>query len=354
LWSNALRRGRARFWVVPVAAAAMLGLVGVGSAPPAGAAPAAVPNARIYSVPSQMTVQPGSEFTFEQRMKIAHDDAQVVEADLEYPPTNYWMGSDATSSPMSPFINQGGGGATDLVLAVFGTSTVTGDIHLANTTFRARCHPGTYRISYADTSVVAGPDDTQSVLTKATGPRVSVSLLDPSKLCIEQGYRAQGSSTNVTFYGSGFTGSSTIAFATPGISASVSRVVSPNKLIAHVVVDAGATLGDSAATITSVSGSLSCTACFTVTKSPSISSIDPSSAPRGSSTPLDIRGGPFYKNTKVIVSGGGISLSPPSGSQGLRGVTVTIARHVKTGVRDVTVVNADGGRATCAGCLTVT
>jgi hypothetical protein len=96
---------------------------------------------------------------------------------------------------------------------------------------------------------------------------------------------------------------------------------------------------------------------FTVTAAPTITTVAPATVGQGGVVDGTITGTLFQEGATVSVSGTGVTAAvkdDPAVTATSIPVTFTVGESAATGPRDVTVVNADGGRATKVGVLEIT
>jgi hypothetical protein len=318
-------------------------------------------SAQLRLTPSTKTVAPGQTYSLQERVTIAGDTANAVEADVLYNrlATDYLGTNDTGGAFRNPRLFAfGGGGRTSYVGGDFG-SGVSGNQLVATVSFRARCVPGTITLKYDATSAVVSGTTNADLLTGTSPSKVTIGPRNPNILCVSPSVRGRGTTNqNVVLYGGGITTGSTVHFANPGITVKSVSVPSSGQLAATISVSQTAALGSSGVTVTNPDNTtVSCSSCFTVTDSPKPTSVDPSSFARGSGpTSAGLFGAAFAQLATVTVPGGGVTVTvnEPVATPGRLDITVTVASGAATGTRDVIVVNADGGRGTCSKCLTVT
>jgi hypothetical protein len=180
--------------------------------------------------------------------------------------------------------------------------------------------------------------------------RPLIESLTPSS----RGQGAQDDDISIT--GSDFAEGADMEVSGDGVTVNSSTVEGLTSLVASVSVDDDAPVGARDVIITNADGGVAtCEACFTINAKPELESLSPSSTGRGATAHnVLLTGTDFADGGTVTVSGSGVSAGSTSlvSSTQLR-VPLTVADNAALGTRDVTIVNADGGAATCLGCLTV-
>ena len=163
---------------------------------------------------------------------------------------------------------------------------------------------------------------------------------------------------DITLTGTGFESGATVTFGGSGITVNAVSG-SGTSLTANVTVDGNAAPGARAVTVTNPDGGTAQKAKgFTVSANPTISSINPNAILIGVTVNVAINGSGYAAN--FVTGGGTVSFgigvtvqSVTRNSAGKLTATVVANNDLKTGVRDVTVTNPDGGSATCANCLSL-
>jgi hypothetical protein len=93
--------------------------------------------------------------------------------------------------------------------------------------------------------------------------------------------------------------------------------------------------------------------CLTISVGPRLTSVNPSSIARGTTTTVTLTGSDFQRNLKVAVSGTGVGVSKVTWVSSTK-VTLTVNATTKAavGVRSLVITNPDLG--TVSGVLTIT
>jgi hypothetical protein len=132
-------------------------------------------------------------------------------------------------------------------------------------------------------------------------------------------------------------------------------VTSSTLLTIKLTINSNASLGASDVTVNVPgSGAAVCTSCFTVNPGPTITSVAPSTLPRGQATVVDILGTQFNNGATLLLSGTGITAGTVTrvDATHLR-VTLTVASSAPTGPRSITVTNTDAGKTTATDVISV-
>ena len=156
----------------------------------------------------------------------------------------------------------------------------------------------------------------------------------------------QGTSVSVTLAGSNFQAGAAVAIGGSGVSATGVTVVSATKITATFVIAATASTGAHSVTVTSSAGS-SAAQPFTVNApvpaKPTLTSLTPNAATRGSTVTVTLTGTNFTTPATVTVQGGTVSVS---NVVVVNSTTVTASFHVSSTAgrrsRDTTVTTAAG------------
>ena len=164
--------------------------------------------------------------------------------------------------------------------------------------------------------------------------------------------------TVITVSGTGFLPTATVTFSGTGITKNSQTVNGSTSITVNVSITSTATLGAHNVTVDNgpVPGTDvdTCTACFSVNAAPVAISLSPSALGQGASQSVTITGTGFTSGVTASVSGTGVTVGSPAF---VNATTMTanfvVSSSATTGTRDVTVTNTDGGKSTCAACLTV-
>lgn len=161
----------------------------------------------------------------------------------------------------------------------------------------------------------------------------------------------------VSIMGTNFTESATVAFADPGITVTELDVVDAFRIDAVLTIAPDVAPGARSVTVTNLDTdqATSCTGCFTVNAAPTLSAADVDVQRGAKDVVLTLTGSGWQPGAVEALLGSGITVTDAQAltATSVR-VTFDVSSSAPTGARDVTVVNGDGGRATCASCLTVT
>jgi hypothetical protein len=258
-------------------------------------------------------------------------------------------------------------GATNQNVVLTGTNFLSGatasfgaGITVNSTTFNSSTQL-TANITVAANAAVGSRDIT---INKLDGGQVTCAgcftvnpLPTVNELSPRFAARAERLTTSVS--GQNFQSGATVSFSGPAaVTIHSTTFVSPTQVNVEITTNnQTSALGDYSVTVTNPdTGSGSCTSCFTVGTPPTVTSASPAVAGQGA-TALDVTvtGTGFLSLAQTSVSGTGITVNSTTliSATQVR-VNLTIAANATTGARDITVTNANGGTATCAGCFTVT
>jgi hypothetical protein len=119
---------------------------------------------------------------------------------------------------------------------------------------------------------------------------------------------AQGNTVGVTLTGSGFTAGATVAVSGTGVAVSGVTVVSGSRITATFTVAASAPAGSRTVTVTTAGGT-SGGQTFTVIARPTLTSLSPNAASRGTAVNVTLVGTGFSAPATVVVSGSGVTVS---------------------------------------------
>ena len=118
----------------------------------------------------------------------------------------------------------------------------------------------------------------------------------------------QGSNVPVTLTGTNFAANATVNVSGSGVTVSNVVVVSATQITATFGIAANATVGGDTVTVTS-SGVTTSGVTFTVTATPTLTSISPTNGVQGTNVPVTLTGTNFAANATVNVSGSGVTVS---------------------------------------------
>ncbi len=166
--------------------------------------------------------------------------------------------------------------------------------------------------------------------------------------------RAQGASNQtVAIKGSGFVSGASSSFGA-GVTVNSTTFKSSTELTANITVESGATVGARAVTVTNPDlGVGSLAGAFTVNAAPNVESASPSSANRGGSETVVIKGTGFASGASSSF-GSGVTVESTSfvSSTELK-AKISIESFASTGSRTVTVTNPDTGTDSQSSAFTV-
>ena len=174
--------------------------------------------------------------------------------------------------------------------------------------------------------------------------------------------RVQGAQNQlVTVTGTGFSNGLVLSFpGKPTITVDTLTLVLPTQLTAVIDIALGTLTGASGVTVTLPNGATNTCAnsnCFTVNAAPTLTSANPNTIGQGGSRLITFTGTGFVAGASLAFGKPGVSTvgNPTVVSATSMTATIAVASDTEAGPVSVTVVNTDGGQATCAtACLTVT
>jgi ribosomal 50S subunit-recycling heat shock protein len=203
----------------------------------------------------------------------------------------------------------------------------------------------------ARTLTLTNPDATTATATFTVNAPPTVTSTSPNS-------RGQGASgQTITIKGSGFVSGATSAFGS-GITVNSTTFKSSTELTADITIEAGASTGPRAVTVTNPdTGVGSLAGAFTVVAAPNAESVSPSSRGQGATgQTIAIKGSGFVSGTGLAVSfsGTGITVNSTTFKSSTElTANISVESGASTGARTVTVTNPDGGTDTIAGGFTV-
>ncbi|HVL81144.1 MAG TPA: IPT/TIG domain-containing protein [Actinomycetota bacterium] len=200
---------------------------------------------------------------------------------------------------------------------------------------------------------VTNTDNTTGVCTEC----FAIASAAPTVTGVTPSSRAQGAQgQELTLSGTNFAAGATVTFAGSGITVGSTTVESASSI--KVVVDLAPDAATGARNVTVRNAdeqAATCNGCFTVSAAPTVTGVTPGQRARGQSNQsLSVSGTGFVGGAQVEFSGSGITVNSTTvnGDSSLT-VNISIASDAPLGARNLTVVNGNGGRATCTGCFTV-
>jgi len=170
--------------------------------------------------------------------------------------------------------------------------------------------------------------------------------------------RGQGASAeDISITGTNFAHGAQASFSGTGITVNSTTFVSSTTLTANIDVSPSATPGARNVTVTNTDTQAgSCTGCFTVAATPTVSTTSPSTRGQGASNQnITVTGTGFLSTASATFSGTGITVNSTTFvSSTTLTVNIDVAPSAATGARNVTVDNNNGGSTgSCTGCFTV-
>jgi hypothetical protein len=207
---------------------------------------------------------------------------------------------------------------------------------------------GTYTLQ-ATQSDSLGNVGTSAPVKVTLGSRVAVTSVSPG--AVGQG----ATNRSLTISGSNFTDAAAVSITGSGLTLGPVTVLSSDKLT--LTVDASATAPTGARdVVVSVPGErlAACTGCLTVNAAPKVTSLSRTVLGQGAQrASVQINGSGFASGATVTVSGTGVSASVTAVTSTTLTTEFSVAPDAATGSRDLLIVQPDGGRVVCTGCLSI-
>ena len=195
----------------------------------------------------------------------------------------------------------------------------------------------------------AGSDSQSNAFTVSGVP--TVTSTSPSS-------RSQGaSSQTIAIKGTNFESSTGLAasFSGTGITVNSTSFVSSTEVTANVTIASNATTGARNVTVTNPDSTIATgTGVFTVDTVPTVTSTSPNSRAQGASKQTVLVKGTSFASGASASFGSGVTVESTSLLSSTElSVKLSVESGASTGVRTVTVTNADGGVGSLAGAFTV-
>jgi hypothetical protein len=190
---------------------------------------------------------------------------------------------------------------------------------------------------------------TSAPVTVTLGGRVAVTSVSPSAV-------GQGAiDKSLTISGSGFADSAVVSISGSGLVLETVTVVSPEKLTLTLDASSNAPIG-ARDVVVSVPGErpATCVACLTVNAGPVVTNLSRTTLGQGAQrAAVQVNGAGFTTGATVTVSGGGVNASVTAVTPTALTTEFWVAPDAAVGRRDLLIVQPDGGRSVCVGCLTI-
>jgi hypothetical protein len=165
-----------------------------------------------------------------------------------------------------------------------------------------------------------------------------------------------GAQKTVTVTGSGFAAGVKVTVPASGVAVTSVTVIDANHLSVGLSTAGIAVAGprDLVVTNPADAGSVTCVGCFSVTPPPVIVDITPNALGGGAQTTVTVTGSNFSDGAKLSFAGTGVAImSLARVDEAHLVATLSLAGAAVPGTRTVSVINADGGKGSCATCFTV-
>lgn len=173
----------------------------------------------------------------------------------------------------------------------------------------------------------------------------------PTLASVTPSVLGKGASTTIALTGQ-FMPTSTVTFNDPGITPlAAPTYVSSTELTVPVEVTTSATVGKVSVTVSDIAGVATCSGCLTIDPAPDIAGVS-NPVVAGTTVPIIVTGSQFSKGLSVSTDLPGVILSSPTAVTTSRfAMTVTVPSRTPIGGYTLTVVNTNGGAASCEDCL---
>jgi hypothetical protein len=246
-----------------------------------------------------------------------------------------------------------------------GAGTPTGTVTVSDGTSQCSAAVSTGSCSLASTSAgpktltasYAGDSEYTPSVSSGTTHTVNPAVVPMSISSVSPNSRGRGATNNtVIVTGGGFVNGATAAFSGTGVTVNSTTWNNANQLTLIVSVASNAALGTRDLTVTNPGGaSVTSGGAFTVTSAPVVSSISPNQVGQGATNFTSVvTGSNFAVGSTVTVSGTGVTVNSANRTSATSlTMSLTVSATAALGLRDVTVINPDGGRGTCTQCLRV-
>jgi outer membrane protein assembly factor BamB len=165
---------------------------------------------------------------------------------------------------------------------------------------------------------------------------------------------------SVSIAGSGFGAGDTVSASGSGVTLGTVTVVNATTITAKLTATSSAAIGTRDLVIaTPSSGTITCSACLTVTAHPAPASLTPGSLQTGASgVSISVNGTGFeVGSTKLTITGPSTGVKAKSVafvSPTQLTAKLSVAATATLGAYTVKITNPDGGTGSCVGCLTIT
>jgi hypothetical protein len=185
----------------------------------------------------------------------------------------------------------------------------------------------------------------------------AIVVADPQVSALTPNALARGvTGRTVVVNGGGFQPGAVVKVLGGGVTVASATVEDSATLTLSVSVGGSASLGRRDLLVTNPdTGTTTCVGCLTVNAKPTITSLAPSTVPRGTvEQTVSVSGTGFQPAATVTVGGVGVTAVVVAVTPTALTLEVTVSSGAATGSRAVTVINPDGGTATKATGIKVT
>jgi len=222
-------------------------------------------------------------------------------------------------------------------VTVSGTGVTASGVSVANDT--------TLTANFAITAAAAiGARNVTVATSHGTTNPSTFTVETPTLTFIVPTQGAQGTSVNVTLYGTGLTGVSAITVSGTGVTVGSVSALNDTTVQATFNIAAGATLSNRNVTVTSVAGTSNAVTFRVVPPAtPTLNAISPARGIRSTVVAVKLTGSLLNGASAITVTGGGITVGPITPvSANEVDTTFTIAAGASLGARNVSITTPGG------------
>ena len=324
------------------------------------AASAAPPPASLYLTPSSGSPSVGAELDVQIRVSTGAQLTNAVQANFTYPSSQLTVLGFDNSTSSFPVVAQQQASNGLIQVAGGAFTPVSGDANLTTIRFQV-IGTGTAQVCPTDQSAIVSSSTNQAIPAAKTGATFVAG--SPSSFgvgCIVHDWIAQGARHAITIYGEGFASSgASVTVSGTDVTASGTAVVSGTRLTTTIKVPTTAATGFRDVTVTSGGQSYVCQSCLAVGDGPQVSSADPATVARGTTSQvIALHGQNLDRQTTVKITGLTVTATTWVNYQEVD-VTVNVPATVKPGHKKISLYDPYSpsygyyGRGACSACLSV-